>query len=42
MNLDMIHKVGELTAAIAVVLSLLFVGYEVQQNSLAQKQSSTN
>ena len=41
MDLDRIHKLGELAAAIAVVLSLLFVGYEVQQNSLAQKQLAT-
>lgn len=41
MNLDSIHKLGELAAAVAVVLSLLFVGYEVQQNSLAQKQLAT-
>ena len=40
-NLDRIHKIGELAAAIAVVLTLLFVGYEVQQNSLAQKQLAT-
>ena len=41
MDLDRIHKLGELAAAIAVVLSLLFVGYEVQQNNLAQKQLAT-
>jgi hypothetical protein len=40
-NLDTVHKIGELAAAIAVVLSLLFVGYEVQQNSIAQKQLAT-
>jgi len=41
MDLDRIHKFGELAASIAVVLSLVFVGYEVQQNSLAQKQLAT-
>lgn len=40
-NLDKIHKVGELVAATAVVLSLLFVGYEIQQNNLAQKRLTT-
>ena len=40
-NLDSVHKFGELAAAIAVVLSLLFVGYEVQQNGVAQKQLAT-
>ena len=32
-NLDKTHKIGELAAAIAVVLSLLFVGLEIRQNS---------
>jgi len=41
MNLDRIHKLGELAASVAVVLSLLFVGYEVRQNSFAQKQLTT-
>ena len=41
MDLDKIHKLGELAAAIAVVLSLVFVGYEVHQNSVAQKQLAT-
>ena len=40
-NLDKIHKVGELLAAIAVVLSLLFVGYEIQQNNETQKRLTT-
>ncbi len=30
-NLDSIHKIGELVAAVAVVISLLFAGLEVQQ-----------
>ena len=40
-NLDRTHKVGELVAAAAVVLSLLFVGIEVQQNNNIQKQLAT-
>ncbi len=36
-----IHKVGELVAAVAVVVSLVFVGYEVQQNSQAQTRTAT-
>ena len=40
-NLDKIHKVGELIAATAVVVSLLFVGYEVQQNNETQKRLTT-
>ena len=40
-NLDKIHKVGELWAAVAVVTSLLFVGYEIQQNNETQKRLTT-
>ena len=40
-SLDKIHKVGELIAAAAVVVSLLFVGYEVQQNNETQKRLTT-
>ena len=40
-TLDKIHKVGELVAALAVVLSLLFVGYEIQQSNQAQLQANT-
>jgi len=40
-NLDKIHKVGELIAATAVVLSLLFVGYEIKQNNETQKRLTT-
>ena len=40
-NLDKIHKVGELTAAVAVVISLLFVGYEIQENNRTQKRLTT-
>jgi hypothetical protein len=40
-KLNKIHKVGELIAAAAVVVSLLFVGYEVQQNNETQKRLTT-
>ena len=40
-NLDRIHKVGELTAAVAVVISLVFVGIQVRQNTEIQKQLAT-
>ena len=40
-KLNKIHKVGELIAATAVVVSLLFVGYEVQQNNETQKRLTT-
>ena len=40
-SLDKIHQVGELSAATAVVLSLLFVGYEVRQNNERQVQATT-
>ena len=40
-KLNKIHKVGELVAAAAVVVSLLFVGYEVQQNNETQKRLTT-
>ncbi len=40
-NLDRVHKIGELIAAIAVVISLLFVGVEVQRNNQIQEQLAT-
>ena len=40
-NLDKIHKIGELVAASAVVLSLLFVGFEIQHNNETQKRLTT-
>ena len=40
-TLSRIHQLGELLAAVAVVLSLLFVGYGIQQNSQAQIQATT-
>jgi len=39
--LSKIHQLGELIAAVAVVISLVFVGYEVQQNSKAQTRTAT-
>ena len=39
--LSKLHQVGELAAAVAVVLSLIFVGYEVKQNSDRQRQATT-
>ena len=40
-SLKKTHQLGELIAAVAVVISLVFVGYEVQQNSEAQSQTAT-
>ena len=40
-QLKKIHQVGELIAAVAVVISLVFVGYEVQQNNQAQTRIAT-
>ncbi len=40
-SLDKFHKIGELVAAAAVVISLVFVGYEVQQNNRAQTRMAT-
>jgi len=39
--LSKIHQVGELIAAVAVVISLIFVGYEVRQNNERQIQATT-
>ena len=40
-RLDRFHQIGELIAAVAVVISLLLVAYEVQQNSNEQQQAMT-
>ena len=40
-SLNEVHQIGELSAALAVVLSLLFVGYEIQQNNQRQVQATT-
>ncbi len=39
--LTKIHQIGELVAAVAVILSLPFVGFEIQQNSRRQSQATT-
>ncbi len=39
--MDKIHKVGKLVAAVAVITSLLFVGYEIQQNNETQRRLTT-
>ena len=39
--LDRVLKFGELIAAIAVVVSVIFVSVEIRQNSTAQVQSTT-
>ena len=40
-SLEWVNQVGELIAAVAVIVSLLLVAYEVQQNSEEQKQAMT-
>ncbi len=40
-DLDRIHKIGELAASVAIVITLLFVGFEVQQNNKLQRQVAT-
>ena len=40
-NLDRVHKIGELVATIAVVISLVFVGIQVSQNNSIQRQQAT-
>jgi len=40
-NLDRVHKIGELVASVAVVISLIFVGIEVKQNNSIQRQQAT-
>ena len=39
--LSKIHQVGELIAAVGVLVFLIFVGYEVQQNKETHIQTST-
>jgi hypothetical protein len=36
-SLDKVHKVGELLAAVAVVISLIFVGLEIRENTVASQ-----
>ena len=40
-SLSKMHQVGELTAAAAVVISLLFIGYEMRQNNEAHIKTAT-
>ncbi|MGR3344241.1 MAG: hypothetical protein ACU0DI_13635 [Paracoccaceae bacterium] len=40
-KLGKIHKVGELVAALAVVVSLLFVAFEIQKSNQTQVQANT-
>jgi hypothetical protein len=40
-NLDKVHKTLEMAGAIAVVISLIFVGLEIQQNNEIQRQMAT-
>jgi hypothetical protein len=40
MSLDTMHKVGELVASIAVVISLIFVGLQVRDNTVATQAAS--
>ena len=42
MNWDAIGAVGEIIGAIAVVASLVFVGFQLRQNTTAMKLASTN
>lgn len=37
---DNFHKIGEVVAAIAVVISLLFVDYEIKKSNEAQLESN--
>jgi hypothetical protein len=40
-DLDKVHKTLEIAAAIAVVMSLVFVGFEIKQNNEIQRQLAT-
>ncbi len=39
-SLDKIHKVGELAAAVAVVTSLIFVGLQIRDNTIASEAAT--
>jgi len=39
-SLDRIHQIGELVAAIAVVISLVFVGFQVRDNTIASEAAT--
>jgi hypothetical protein len=40
-NLNRVHKIAELVAAVAVIVSLIFVGVEVNRNNRIQRQQAT-
>ncbi len=40
LSLEKTHKLAELTAAVAVVISLIFVGFEVRQNTTAVQSAA--
>ena len=39
-SLDKIHKIGELFAAVAVVVSLIFVGIQIRENTIASEAAT--
>lgn len=39
-SLDRTHQVGELVAAIAVVISLVFVGIQIRDNTIASEAAT--
>ncbi len=39
-SLSKVHQIGELTAAIAVVISLIFVGLEIRDNTVATRAAT--
>lgn len=41
MNIDLIHKISEILASIAIVASLIFVGVQVGQNTSTMRQNAS-
>ena len=39
-SLNKIHQIGELTAAVAVVISLVFVGLQIRDNTVASEAAT--
>ena len=39
-SLDKVHKMGELIAAAAVIISLIFVGREIRDNTVASEAAT--
>ncbi len=39
-SLNKIHQIGELTAAVAVVISLIFVGLQIRDNTIASEAAT--